>query len=275
PDRRMFTPLMTASQNGDTLMMRMLINAGANLYAFNNEGIDALGTATRAGMKDAVSFLLKNGKIWDYSSPDTKNPAEIAEEYGHKELIQILASHGLSTEKAFRLEGFSFSAGGMFTTHYLMLSGSVALIEPRKKTGLVLGYAFNPFNWRLLVEEQDVIYQYRVNSSVFHAGVFKEFPLRSKAGKGKFSFTTSLSGAYRFYSDYEGTRRSPEGRFCIMPSANFNWNWQYFGLSTGVTYLKTPFYKVMPLWFGVSGSVTLFGDYARSAGKKIRLYNYE
>ncbi|MCU0366576.1 MAG: hypothetical protein MUC30_05085, partial [Bacteroidales bacterium] len=112
-------------------------------------------------------------------------------------------------------------------------------------------------------------------SSVIHAGIFKEFPLSGNLGKGKLSFTTSLTGGYRFYSDYNGTRRSPEASFCIIPSVNFNWKFKYFGLSTGVTYLKTPFYDVMPLWFGVSGSVTLFRDYARSAGKKIRLYNYE
>lgn len=274
-DRKRFTPLMTAAQNGDTLMMRMLINSGANLYAFNNDGFDALGCAVRVGMKDAVTFLLENGKMWDYSSQTAKNPADIAEDYGHKELIPLLASHGLITDQQFRLQEFSFTAGSMFTTHYLMLNGSIALIEPRKNAGIILGCAVNPFRWRLLVEEQDVIYQYRVNSSLIHAGIFKEFPLSISLGKGKFSFMTSLSGAYRFYSDYEGTRKSPEDRFCIMPSVNLNWNAKHFGLSTGVTYLKTPFYKVMPLWFGVSGSVTLFRDYARSAGKKIRLYDYE
>lgn len=275
PDRKMFTPLMTAAQNGDTLMMSLLINSGANLYAFNNDGFDALGCAVRAGMKDAVEFLLDKGKMWDYSSPGTKNPAKIARDYGHKELIPILSSYGFTTEQAFRLEEFSFSAGAMFTTHYLLLNGTIAIKEPRKNVGLILGCTINPFRYRLLVEEEDAIYQYRVNTSVIQAGIFKEFPLSDNLGKGKLSFTTSLTAGYRFYSDYEGTRRSPEGSFCIIPSVDFKWNSEHFGLSTGVTYLKTPFYKVMPLWFGVSGSVTLFRDYARSAGKKIRLYNYE
>ncbi|MCU0378295.1 MAG: ankyrin repeat domain-containing protein [Bacteroidales bacterium] len=275
PDRKMFTPLMTAAQNGDTLMMRMLINSGANMYAFNNDGFDALGCAVRVGMKDAVTFLLETGKMWSYTIPGVKSPSEIAEEYGHKELLPLLASHGFTKEKPFRLEEFSFTLGSMFTTHYLMLNGTLALIEPRKNAGIILGCAINPFGWRLLVEEQDAIYQYRVNSTVIHAGIFKEFPFNNTSGKGEFSFTTSLSGAYRFYSNYEGTRKSPEDRFCIMPSVNLNWNVKHFGLSMGVTYLKTPFYKVMPLWFGVGGSVTLFSDYARSSGKKIRLYKYE
>lgn len=275
PDRKMFTPLMTAAQNGDTLMMSMLINSGANLYAFNNDGFDALGCAVWAGMKDAVEFLLDKGKMWDYSSPGTKNPAKIARGYGHKELIPILASHGFNAEQPFRLEEFSFSAGAMFTTHYLLLNGTIAITEPRKNVGLILGCAINPFRYRLLVEEEDAIYQYRVNTSVIHAGIFKMFPLSDNLGKGKLSFTTSLTAGYRFYSDYEGTRRSPEGSFSIIPSVNLNWNSEHLGLSTGVTYLKTPFYKVIPVWFGVSGSVTLFRDYARSAGKKIRLYNYE
>jgi len=275
PDRKMFTPLMTAAQNGDTLMMSMLINSGANLYAFNNDGFDALGCAVRVGMKDAVIFLLDKGKMWNYSSPTAKNPAKIAQDYGQKELKPILASHGFNTVEAFRLEEFSFTAGGMFTTHYLLLNGTIAIIEPRKNVGIILGCSVNPFRYRLLVEEEDAIYQYRVNSSVINAGIFKEFPLSGNLGKGKLSFTTSLAAGYRFYSDYEGTRRSPEGSFCIIPSVNFNWKSKHFGLGTGITYLKTPFYKVMPVWFGINGSVTIFRDYARSSGKKIRLYNYE
>ena len=145
-DKKGFTPLMAAAQNGDTLMLRMLVNAGANLYSANNDDYDALGCAVRYGRADAAAFLLQNGKRWNYNNNGLKNPVDIAEYYSQSKLLPLLTLHGLAEEPGFTLEELTFSAGSRFTSHYLLLDGSVSLADPRMKAGITLGAASNPFS---------------------------------------------------------------------------------------------------------------------------------
>jgi len=276
PDRKGFTPLMAAAQNGDTLMMRLLINAGANLYDFNNTGTDALGCAVLSGRKEAVEFLLDRGNMWDYSGGEKNDPVKMASSYGNKEILQMMIDRGMEEKREFALDEFSLSAGGMFTTHYQMASISVSLAEPRLRTGVTFGAAFNPSSQRLLIMgDEDIVYQYKVSSTVISAGLFREFPLSGPVSVNKWSIVTSLSAGYRFYSWYEGTNNKPEDKFCIIPSAELIWSYRDFHLGSGITYLNTPFYKVLPVWFTLKASFTLTGDTKTITGKKIRLYNYE
>lgn len=276
-DKKGFTPLMVAAQNGDTLILRMLTDAGANIYAFNDEGLDALGCAVRSGNSNAVLFLLSKGNRWKYPDENLKHPMALAEYYGRKDIIPLLMRYGMSRQKKqFALDRFTCSAGAIFTTHYLMLTGSVALSDPETRYGLSAGAAFNPFNYRLLVKgSDDVIYQYRVNSSVLSAGLFREFLLSKNFGNSKMSFIPSISAGYRFYSKYAGTNDKPDDSFCLIPSAEMKWSLKNFGLSAGVTYLKTPYHKVSPAWFSLRISYAIGKTSSGAAAKKIRLYNYE
>ncbi len=273
-DSEGFTPLMAAAQKGDTLMMRLLLDSGANLYASNNDGLDALGCAVRYGNKEAVAFLLENGKRWNYSNAGTKNPAGIAEFYGQKKLLSLLSEHGIYEKQKFALEEITFSGGGMFTSHYLLMTGAVSLSEARLKAGITLGAALNPFRYRLLVNDPDIIHQYRVNSSVISAGIFKEF-IFYQFKNSRLSAVPSLSAGYRFFSEYEGTTLKPENSLCIIPSAEIRWHLSNFSASAGFVYLKMPFYRVSPLWFSLGISYTLSRTAPAAAGKKIKIYNYE
>ena len=274
-DKKGFTPLMVAAQNGDTLMLRILINAGANLYSANNDDYDALGCAVRYGQADAVTFLLQNGKRWNYSNNRLKNPVDIAEYYGQRKLLPLLKLYGLAQEPKFALEELTFSTGAKFTSHYLLMDGSVSLTEPRMKAGITLGAASNPFRWKLLVEESDAIYQYMVNTYLIYAGIFKEFGLGETAYGNKLSIIPSLSAGYRFFSDYEGVDRKPESKFCIIPSADVTWRMKYFGISAGLGYMQTPFLKVSPIWLNLKESYTIMQKSPVVPGKRIKIYNYE
>ncbi len=274
-DRKGFTPLMAAAQNGDTLMLRMLVNAGANLYSANDDDYDALGCAARYGQAEAVSFLLQNGKRWNYNNNRLKNPVDIAEYYDHSKLLPLLTLYGLAEEPKIALEELTFSAGTKFTSHYLLLDGSVSLTEPRMKAGIILGASSNPFRWKLLVQESDVTYQYMVNTHLIYAGVFKEFGLGETINGNRLSIVPSLSAGYRFFSDYEGTDRKPESKFCIIPSADVNWKMKYFGISTGLSYMQTPFHKVPSIWLNLKASYSIMQRSPVVAGKKIKIYNYE
>ncbi len=274
-DKKGVTPLMVAAQNGDTLMLRMLVNAGANLYSSNDDDYDALGCAVRYGKAEAVSFLLHYGNRWNYRNNGLKNPVDIAEYYSQGKLLPLLTQYGLAEEPKFALEELTFSAGARFTSHYLLMDGSVSLTEPRKKAGFTLGAATNPFSWKLLVKESDATYQYMVNTYLVYAGVFKEFELGETAAGNILKVIPSLSAGYRFYSDYEGVDRKPENKFCIIPSADICWKMKYFGISTGLSYMQTPFLKVFPIWMNLKLSYTLMQKSPIVSGKKIKIYNYE
>jgi hypothetical protein len=266
---------MVAAQNGDTLMLRILVNAGANLYSANDDDYDALGCAARYGQAEAVSFLLQTGKRWNYRNNGLKNPYDIAEYYGQVKLLPLFTQHGLAEVPKFALEELTFSAGAKFTSHYLLLDGSVSLTEPRMKAGITLGASSNPFRWKLLVEESDATYQYMVNTYLIYAGIFKEFRLGETADGNKLSIIPSLSAGYRFFSDYEGVDRKPESKFCIIPSADVNWRMKYFGVSAGLSYMQTPFLKVTPIWLNLKASYSIMQRSPVVPGKKIKIYSYE
>jgi len=274
-DRKGFTPLMAAAQNGDTLMLRMLLNAGANLYSANDNDYDALGCAARYGQAEAASFLLQNGRRWNYKNSRLKNPVDIAEYYGQSKLLPLLTQYGLAEEPGFALEELTFSAGAKFTSHYLLMDGSVSLTEPRMKAGITLGISSNPFRWKLLVEESDAIYQYMVNTNLIYAGIFKEFGLGETVKGNRLCIIPSLSAGYRFFSDYEGVDRKPENKFCIIPSADVSWRVNAFGISAGLSYMQTPFIKVSPVWFNLKASYTILQRSPLVPGKRIKIYNYE
>ncbi len=276
PDKRGFTPLMTAALNGDTLMMRLLLNAGANLYATNNEGTDALGCAVLYGHIDAAEFLLDTGNRWSYNGRENNDPVNLARNYGRTELLQMMIERGMEGKKEFALEEFSVSAGGMFTNHYPMAMASISLTEPGLKAGITVGAAFNPSSQRMLTEgEDDIIYQYKVKSSVIYAGVFRKFLLNNPARGYTWNLVPSIMAGYRFYSLYEGTNTRPDDKFCVIPSVEITWSRRRFTLGSGVAYMGTPFYKVSPLWFTLKASYTLTRDSKIITGKRIRLYNYE
>lgn len=276
PDKRGFTPLMSAAQNGDTLMMRLLLDSGANLYSTNAEGMDALGSAVLGGNKDAVEFLLKNGNRWNQNGGLTGNPSSLANFTGNREINQVLADRGMEGKRGISLDKFTFSAGGMFTTHYQMATLSLSLTDPRLRSGVTAGAAFNPLMQRMLIDTDDAaLYQYRVSTSVVFAGIFREFHINKPFRENRLSLITTLSAGYRFHSLYEGTNTRPEDKLCLLPAAEIRWCRRNFSIAPGLTYLNTPFYKVAPVWFTVNAAYVLSGNPRSLSGKRIRLYNYE
>lgn len=276
-DKKGFTPIMSAAQNGDTLMMKLLADAGADIYSKNDDGANALSCAITGGSTDAVRFLVERGNRWGDSANGRIDPLNLAEYYGQKEMVQMLISSGLGGKSKKALEELTISASGMITSHYLMTGVSVSLTEPAMRAGLTLGAAFSPFRQMVLIRgDNDVIYQYRLNSSVVYAGLFKEFRIPGiNAGKGDLSLIPSLSAGYHYYSMFEGTNDKPDNKFCIIPSAEIRWRRRGFSAGTGLTYLRTPFYKVSPVWFTLRASFTIAGKPRETGSKKIRLYSYD
>jgi ankyrin repeat protein len=275
-DNKGFTPLMAASQNGDTLMMQLLTDAGANLYAVSVEGLDALGCAVAAGMKESVAYLLRKGNRWNHTSGTNSSPVAIATDSGNREILQMLHDSGLQVRRRHSFDVLSFSAAGLTTRHNWMAGGSVSVTDPSLRTGITFGAAANPLYQRMLVTgTSDVIYQYRVRSTLIYAGLFREYRINRQNNKAAWMIVPSLSAGYRFHSNYQGSEERPENRFVILPATDLMVRIRGIGASAGVMYMNLPFYKAGPVWFTFRAHYSLTRTSGSFSFKKVRLYNYE
>ncbi len=271
-DKNGFTPFLMAAQRGDTLMMSILNSFSANIYASNSDGCNALCLASCYEHKDAVLYLLEKGKLWNPLMMNERNPVDIVTNRGNKEIASLLKEKGFKGTTGFLLEDISLTFGGMASTHYSLFSAGLALREPRQKAGLILGADFNPVKSRLLVSgNDDIIYQYRVKTTVLHAGIFKEFNLTNRLDLN-LRAVTSISAGYRFHSYYSGTRQKPDDRFCIIPYAGIEWSRINLSIKAGLSYINTPFYKVSPVWLKLGLSLNFYKEGITGAGKRIKIY---
>lgn len=86
------TPLHAAACLGHIEIVKNLLNKGANVNATNRSGDTPLHEAVRTGQAEIVKYLLENGANKDMKSYISQlNALELAEKYGHKEIINFLA----------------------------------------------------------------------------------------------------------------------------------------------------------------------------------------
>ena len=85
------TPLIIASQNGCTDIVRMLLDAGANIEHKNDQGENALISAVQEGHIDTVKLLLDAGADINQANSDGETALELAIRLKQKkELIELL-----------------------------------------------------------------------------------------------------------------------------------------------------------------------------------------
>ncbi|NLD64704.1 MAG: hypothetical protein GX646_12515 [Bacteroidales bacterium] len=274
-DRKGYTPLMAASQKGDTLMMSILINAGASLYSVDNQGLDALGCAVIASQEASVRYLLERGNRWNRADATNADPVTLANTYGRSGILRMMLDHGIEGKRTFAFNELSFSAGTMITSIYSMAGGAVSVASPGIHTGITMGAWANPVNQRLLVEDNDTYYQYRVKSTVIYTGLYREFQLSSPYSRVKIKSSAALSVGYRFHSLYEGTEERPDNSLLLSPSADIGISIRNLGVNAGVSYLRMPFHRAGPLWMTLRATFTFTRPADNYSIKKVRLYSYE
>jgi len=168
----------------------------------------------------------------------------------------------------------ALSAGGAFTNHLVLVTGAVSFRAPVIRSGIFAEYSFTPVESRVLVKSENTIYQYFVISRAIEGGIFHDWSLGNDLVNGNFKFCTALSGAYQSYSKYSGSISKPENKFCIIPSAGITYSIHSVGFAAEVKYMKTPFYKMSPVWLGLKVSFNFLNDLSAIPGKQINIsYN--
>lgn len=90
--------LCEASRNGDLDKVIALINCGADVSYFGNDGFTPLMHGAKFGHAAVVKVLLEAGAPWNALSPSNLSAGDLAMEEGHQEAFEILLNAGMLTK---------------------------------------------------------------------------------------------------------------------------------------------------------------------------------
>jgi ankyrin repeat protein len=85
-----WTDLTWAAMEGDVVLMKKLINEGADLQQKNDFGATALMLACQIGHIAVVKLLLENGALDNAIGNDGNTAYMLAAEYGHTDIMGLL-----------------------------------------------------------------------------------------------------------------------------------------------------------------------------------------
>ncbi|KAL1196456.1 Protein VAPYRIN [Cardamine amara subsp. amara] len=90
--------LCLAAKSGDLKKVQTLINSGADVTHFDNEGLTPLMHAAKIGNAEIVTALLESGAPWNALSPSNLSAGDFAMEAGHQETFDLLLKTGIQSE---------------------------------------------------------------------------------------------------------------------------------------------------------------------------------
>ena len=272
-DNEGFSPFLVAAQNGDTLIMNILMKNGVDIYEKNIYNWDALSLTIKSNQIDATDFLLKKGNKW--SDPVRKgiNPYNVAAKYRRKEIFELLKKSNYPANYKPGIDQMALSVSSKFNPMDYYTGISFAFKEPLKNMGILAGFDTKLWYTKVFVKSSENLdYQYMDKSSLFYAGVFKDFPLTDNIFRSNIYFSASLSAGYSFGNKYKGTEKAPESKFRLIPGISFKWSKNNFNFITGIEYMNTEFHWIWPVWCRLGFSYNFFFDIDRAPGKIIKWY---
>jgi ankyrin repeat protein len=272
-DNQGFTPLLIAAQNGDTLMMDLLLKRRVNLYEVDNAGYNALDIAIRSDQKAGAEYLLRKGDKWSSPAAKAVDPYSIAQVYRRKDLAVLLQDYNIPKNYKFGFDQVTFNVSANACFHDYFIGASLSFKEPSLNAGIFAGFDTKPGYTRILIKErEDLYYQYMDKGSMAYAGLFKDIALTNNPLKGNLLLTGSLAVSYRFGDKFKGTEIIPEMKIRIIPGIGIKWSKERYSITSNLSYMKTEFYKVGPVWLRMGFSYTLFFNDIRAQGKIIKWY---
>jgi len=94
------TPLFVATQKGQLEVVRLLLDAGANVDKADSDGWTPLQIASQKGHLDIVRVLVEEGADKDKVDSWGRTPLSVASQNGHLEIVRLLVDAGADKDKA-------------------------------------------------------------------------------------------------------------------------------------------------------------------------------
>jgi ankyrin repeat protein len=272
-NKKGFTPFLAAAFNGDTLIMDLLFIKGVDIYTTNNSGYNALDLAISANHIEATKYLLRTGNKWSEPGQNTISPYLIASKYRRKDFVSLLKENNVPGRIKFGIDQVAFTASTRFVFKDIYTGFNLSFKEPYLNGGIVAGCDLKPGYTRVLIKNSEhLFYQYMDKGSLAYAGLFKDFTLHENPVKSNLSLSVSILAGYSFGNSLKGTLITPENNFMIIPDLALKYSMKTFSMSAGLEYIKSPFYKIGPVWFRAGLSYTLFFDRVRTQVKTVKWY---
>lgn len=259
-DNEGFTPFLIAAQNGDTTIMNILLREGVDLYEKNINGYNAMSLSIQSNHIHSVKLLLEKGNLWTDREKGAVDPYTMASAFGRKEITTLLENSNIGKKKGFSIDVISLTANFRANNHDFLTGMVLSFRDPLLNAGFIGGFDTKPLQTRVLKKTgENEYFQYRDKSSVAYAGLFKDFLLKERPSGLRISATSSLSAAYNFGPEFNGTNERPESRLRIMPAAGIRIEQSGLAVAAGIEYLKTEFSGIGPLWgrLGISWNYRL------------------
>jgi len=99
------TPLYMASQNGQSAIVKLLIDAKADVNAVNRNGTAPLSIASAKGRADIAAMLLAAKANVNTANKDGFTPLILASMGGHAKVVKLLLAAGANVNAARTLDG--------------------------------------------------------------------------------------------------------------------------------------------------------------------------
>jgi ankyrin repeat protein len=272
-DNTGFTPFLIAAQNGDTLIMRILMEKGIDIYEKNSYNWDAMNLTIRSNQKDATKMLINSGNKWSDPERNVISPYSVAIAYRNKEMIDLLKKNNFPVNLKPNIDQMALSMSGKTDFRDFYSGFSIAFKEPFRNIGIVSGLDTKLWYTRVLIKkEENLFYQYYNKSSLFYAGVFKDFPLTDNLLKPNYSIMASISAGYSFGNKLRGTMTVPGNKFKVIPAISIKWTKNHFAMTSGFEFTNTDFYRIGPVWWKFGVQYNFFFNNVRAPLKIIKWY---
>ncbi|KAI9867970.1 MAG: hypothetical protein M1813_007792 [Trichoglossum hirsutum] len=96
--RKNQSPLLRAAENGHEVVVKLLLEKGAQLESKDKNGQTPLSYAARSGHEAVVKLLLEKGAQLESKDQDSQTPLSWAAENGHEAVVKLLLEKGAQLE---------------------------------------------------------------------------------------------------------------------------------------------------------------------------------
>ncbi len=264
-------PMMIAAYYGDTLMIKILLNYGADVNSKDDEGFTPLMISAQNNFLDAVKYLAENGanlndvnnlqhtalaiavinnnfeitdylilKDADYNKPDKQNLTSytIAILNENKEIKRDLKKFAAITPTYLIADKVVFSFLNNFNNQDYMLGFDFGLHEARLNLYLFSGILFRPFYKNVIFQEnENLYYQIKEQRTNVFLGIEKDFNIFTFSDFYRIGFLLGFKGIYS-YGEYKSFYKKIEDNLLYALFTGFYYKGKHTGIKVNYEYLN-------------------------------------